>query len=102
MKEFNYKIRFVRLLLTVIAFASLISCTGQPKHENAVAIYASADRPFSEPVSHDQNEAFAMADRLAIMNHGRLVQVGTPVGIRQSPSDPFVRESLIGVCQISS
>jgi len=52
-------------------------------------------------ITHDQNEAFAMADRLAIMNHGRLVQVGTPDEIRQSPSDPFVREFLIGVSQLS-
>lgn len=53
-------------------------------------------------ITHDQNEAFALADRLAIMNRGRLVQVGTPEGIRQSPSDPFVREFLIGVSQFSS
>jgi ABC-type Fe3+/spermidine/putrescine transport system ATPase subunit len=53
-------------------------------------------------VTHDQNEAFAMADRLAIMNSGRLVQVGTPEGVRQSPSDPFVREFLMGVSQFSS
>ncbi|MGH9427544.1 MAG: extracellular solute-binding protein, partial [Terriglobia bacterium] len=50
MKEFNYKIRSVWLLLTAFAFASLISCPGQPKLENAVVIYVSADRPFSEPV----------------------------------------------------
>jgi ABC-type Fe3+/spermidine/putrescine transport system ATPase subunit len=53
-------------------------------------------------VTHDQNEAFAMADRLAIMNSGRLVQVGTPEGVRQAPSDPFVREFLMGVSQFSS
>lgn len=38
-------------------------------------------------VTHDIAEAFAVADRIALMDHGRLVQVGTPVEIALAPSD---------------
>ena len=38
-------------------------------------------------VTHDQAEAFAIADRVAIMNDGRLVQVGTPVEVWRNPVD---------------
>jgi iron(III) transport system ATP-binding protein len=41
-------------------------------------------------VTHDQAEAFALADRIAVMNHGVIVQQGTPREIYRSPSDPFV------------
>jgi ABC-type proline/glycine betaine transport system ATPase subunit len=53
-------------------------------------------------VTHDQNEAFAVADRMAIMNDGRLVQVGTPEEIRKYPSDAFVQQFLIGVSDFPS
>jgi ABC-type Fe3+/spermidine/putrescine transport system ATPase subunit len=51
-------------------------------------------------VTHDQQEAFAMADRLAIMNCGRLLQLGTPEAVRSDPLDPFVREFLMGMSEI--
>lgn len=41
-------------------------------------------------VTHDQEEALALADRLAIMDHGRLEQVGTPEQIYGRPSTAFV------------
>ena len=41
-------------------------------------------------VTHDQVEAISMADRMAIMNDGVFVQVGTPREIYQHPADPFV------------
>lgn len=41
-------------------------------------------------VTHDQEEAFGAADRIAILNHGRLEQVGTPTEIYQSPRSMFV------------
>jgi iron(III) transport system ATP-binding protein len=41
-------------------------------------------------VTHDQAEAFALADRIAVMNHGVIVQEGTPREIYRSPRDPFV------------
>lgn len=41
-------------------------------------------------VTHDQAEAFALADRVAVMNHGRIVQEGPPREIYARPCDPFV------------
>jgi ABC-type sugar transport system ATPase subunit len=45
-------------------------------------------------VSHNLAEAFSLADRVAIMNEGKLVQVGTPEHIRSHPADDFVRDFL--------
>jgi len=41
-------------------------------------------------VTHDQGEAMALADRVIVMDHGRIRQVGTPREIYSSPADPFV------------
>lgn len=41
-------------------------------------------------VTHDQQEAFSMADKLAVMNHGKVLQHGTVEEIYDRPSDPFV------------
>ncbi len=41
-------------------------------------------------VTHDQVEAMSMADRMAVLNHGRIVQVGTPHQIYDRPRDTFV------------
>ncbi len=41
-------------------------------------------------VTHDQEEAMEVADRLAIVNHGRLEQVGTPANLYDHPSNEFV------------
>jgi len=40
-------------------------------------------------VTHDQAEALAVADRIAVMRAGRLLQVGAPREIYASPADPF-------------
>jgi putative spermidine/putrescine transport system ATP-binding protein len=40
-------------------------------------------------VTHDQSEALAIADRIALMNHGRIVQVGRPEEIYTGPSSSF-------------
>jgi spermidine/putrescine ABC transporter ATP-binding subunit len=45
-------------------------------------------------VTHDQEEALVMSDRIGVMNHGRLVAVGTPRELYESPRDPFVAEFL--------
>ena len=45
-------------------------------------------------VTHDQEEAFAMADLVAVMNKGRIEQVGTPDQVRRDPRTPFVSEFL--------
>ncbi|MCC7103549.1 MAG: ABC transporter ATP-binding protein, partial [Chloroflexi bacterium] len=43
-------------------------------------------------VTHDQEEALALSDRIAVMDHGRIAQVGTPYQIYQAPEDPFVAQ----------
>jgi iron(III) transport system ATP-binding protein len=43
-------------------------------------------------VTHDQEEAFLIADRIAVMDRGRIHQIGTPVEIYHHPRDRFVAE----------
>ena len=43
-------------------------------------------------VTHDHDEAFAMADRIAVLNHGRLEQFDVPETIYHMPSTPFVAD----------
>lgn len=45
-------------------------------------------------VTHDQEEALGVADRTAIMNHGRIVQIGGAFDLTMNPADPFVSEFL--------
>jgi putative spermidine/putrescine transport system ATP-binding protein len=41
-------------------------------------------------VTHDQEEALTMSDRLAVFNHGRIEQVGTPAEVYERPATGFV------------
>ncbi len=41
-------------------------------------------------VTHDQEEAISMSDRIAIMRHGRFEQVGTPLEVYEAPATEFV------------
>ena len=41
-------------------------------------------------VTHDQDEALTMSDRIGVMNRGRIVQQGTPDAIYETPADLFV------------
>jgi putrescine transport system ATP-binding protein len=43
-------------------------------------------------VTHDQEEAMTLASRIGVMNHGRIVQVGTPHEIYEFPGTRFVSE----------
>ena len=45
-------------------------------------------------VTHDQEEALTMSDRLAVMNAGRIVQLGTPRTIYEEPADTYVADFL--------
>ena len=53
-------------------------------------------------VTHDREEAMVMADRIAIMNGGEIVQIGPPEEVYNRPADPFVAtfmgaDNVIGV-----
>jgi putrescine transport system ATP-binding protein len=43
-------------------------------------------------VTHDQEEAMTLADRIAVMNHGKIVQVGTPAEIYEQPNSRYVAD----------
>jgi ABC-type Fe3+/spermidine/putrescine transport system ATPase subunit len=45
-------------------------------------------------VTHDQEEAFTIADRVVVMNEGRIVQIGTPIEIYNQPASLFVARFL--------
>jgi sulfate transport system ATP-binding protein len=45
-------------------------------------------------VTHDQEEALEVADRVAIMNHGKIEQTGTPADVYDNPANAFVYEFL--------
>lgn len=52
-------------------------------------------------VTHDQEEALRMSDRIAVMNHGHLEQIGTPHEIYEYPKTPFVAD-FIGTINVVS
>ena len=45
-------------------------------------------------VTHDQDEALDLADRVAVMNEGRIEQEGSPQEVTQAPATPFVMDFL--------
>jgi len=50
-------------------------------------------------VTHDQEEALTMSDRLAVFNHGKIEQVGSPAEIYESPASEFVA-GFVGVSNL--
>jgi putative spermidine/putrescine transport system ATP-binding protein len=52
-------------------------------------------------VTHDQEEALTMSDRVAVFNLGRVEQVGSPAEIYESPATPFVA-GFVGVSNLVS
>ena len=51
-------------------------------------------------VTHDQEEALSMADRIVVMNHGTIDQVGTPLEIYREPASLFVADFIGAMNQI--
>src|SRR5512133_1844087 len=47
-------------------------------------------------VTHDQTEALALSDRIAVLSHGRIEQIGTPAEIYERPATNFVAEFIGG------
>ena len=50
-------------------------------------------------VTHDQEEALTMSDRLAVFRHGRIEQVGTPAEVYEHPTSEFVA-GFVGVSNV--
>ena len=50
-------------------------------------------------VTHDQEEALTMSDRIAVFNHGRIEQVGTPAEVYDRPATEFVA-GFVGISNI--
>jgi sulfate transport system ATP-binding protein len=46
-------------------------------------------------VTHDREEAFALADRVAILSNGKIEQYDTPRQVEEQPATPFVREFVV-------
>jgi putative spermidine/putrescine transport system ATP-binding protein len=50
-------------------------------------------------VTHDQEEALTMSDRIAVLNHGSIEQIGGPVEVYEQPRTPFVA-GFIGISNL--
>jgi putative spermidine/putrescine transport system ATP-binding protein len=50
-------------------------------------------------VTHDQEEALTMSDRLAVFNHGRIEQVGSPAEVYEHPASEFIA-GFVGVSNV--
>ncbi len=53
-------------------------------------------------VTHDQEEAMSIADHIAVMDHGRIEQVGAPRDLYDQPANPFVMSFLGPVSKLGS
>lgn len=53
-------------------------------------------------VTHDQQEALVMADRIAVMHQGRIEQLGTPEAIYHHPATPFIADFMGAENRLSS
>ncbi len=53
-------------------------------------------------VTHDQDEAFEVADTIIVTNHGRIEQVGSPLEIYKNPKTPFVAQFIGQSIQIDN
>ena len=51
-------------------------------------------------VTHDQEEALDLADRVAILKDGELIQLGKPNEVYENPADPFVYDFLGAACRM--
>ena len=45
-------------------------------------------------MTHDLGEAFRLADRVAVLRGGRILQLGPPGELEERPADPYVRRLL--------
>ena len=71
-------------------FGALDPITRSQLHEEFLRLEAKV-RKTIVLVTHDLAEAFQLGDRIALLNHGRLIQVGTEDDLRHRPADDFVK-----------
>ncbi|MBC7976773.1 MAG: ABC transporter ATP-binding protein, partial [Myxococcales bacterium] len=80
-----------RLLLLDEPFSNLDAGMREQLATDVRAILKAADTT-AVFVTHDQNEAFAIADRIAVMNEGRIQQFDTAYNLYHRPSNRFVAD----------
>ncbi len=78
------------VLLMDEPFGALDPITRQALQREIAAIHHATGKTIVF-VTHDMQEALLLADRIAILDRGRLVQVGTPRALLSDPADDFVR-----------
>ncbi len=86
------------ILLMDEAFSALDPLIRTEMQDELLKLQAKAKRTIVF-ISHDLDEAMRIGDRIAIMEGGRVVQVGTPEEILQNPADEYVRAFFRGVDQ---
>lgn len=84
------------IMLMDEAFSALDPLIRTEMQDELLRIQEGSDRTIVF-ISHDLDEALRIGDRIAIMEGGRVVQVGTPEEILQNPADDYVRAFFRGV-----
>ena len=84
------------ILLMDEAFSALDPLIRTEMQDELLKLQAKAQRTIVF-ISHDLDEAMRIGDRIAIMEGGRVVQVGTPEEILQNPADDYVHAFFRGV-----
>ena len=84
------------ILLMDEAFSALDPLIRTEMQDELLKLQAKAKRTIVF-ISHDLDEAMRIGDRIAIMEGGRVVQVGTPEEILQNPADAYVQAFFRGV-----
>ena len=84
-------VRRPRLFLLDEPFSSLDAALRRQMRSELVRIHREVETTMVF-VTHDQEEAMAIADRIAVMNEGRLVQLGSPLDIYQAPCNLWVAQ----------
>ena len=67
----------------------------------AISTLARESRATSVYITHDQSEAFSLADKVGVLRDGRLVQIGTPEELYLEPASAFVAR-FTGICAESA
>ena len=80
-------------------FASLDGRLRDLVRDDTLAVLKAAGTP-TVLVTHDPNEAMLLADRIAVMRAGRLIQIGTPSAIYEHPATSFVARFISEINQL--